>query len=376
MGGVLLITNILAPYRIPVFRELNRELSGKLLVVCVAETEAKRNWEIPRDGFPFGYRILKSGLVPRTVAGQTSVAHKMWSVLREEHPAVIISGGYNHLPAWLAYAYAQLRWVRFLLWVESNARDLRPSTRLREWLKRRIVRGADGIVVPGRASAEYVKSLGADGAKIYVAPNAVDNDFFSKEAARVQVPRERARRRLPARLLLFVGYLVREKGIYDLLEAFRVVSQVLPDVGLLVVGDGPERPALAGTCEERQIARVYFEGFRQRAEIPLYYALADLLVVPTYSDTWGLVVNEAFACGVPAVVSRAAGACDDLIVEGETGFAVEPGNVGELADKVLRLLKDEALRARMSGNCRRLMQKYSAEACAHGLVAAVTGMRE
>ncbi len=375
MSRVLLITNILAPYRIPVFCELNRALAGKLSVVCVAETEAKRSWEIHRNGFPFDYRILKPGLMPKTLAEQNSVARRMWSVLQEVRPEAIISGGYNHLPAWMAYLYARLRRVRFLLWVESNANDLRKASRLRECLKRRIVQGADGIVVPGQASAEYARLLGAAREKIYIAPNAVDNDFFAQEAARVDVARERARRGFPAKLLLFVGRLVREKGVHEFLGAFQKVSQEMQDVGLVILGDGPERKALERICEQRQMTHVYFEGFRQQEELPYFYALADLLVFPTRSDPWGLVVNEAFACGVPAIVSRVAGACQDLIMEGETGFAVEPGDVEELASKILRLLRDKVLRAQMSRNCRRLIEKYSVQACAQGLLSAIQNTR-
>jgi glycosyltransferase involved in cell wall biosynthesis len=109
--------------------------------------------------------------------------------------------------------------------------------------------------------------------------------------------------------------------------------------------------------------------------MPYFYALADVLVLPTFSDTWGLVVNEAFACGVPAVVSRVAGACDDLIIDGETGFAVTPGDPAELADRILQISKDPDLRLRMSANCRALVRKYSPDACAAGLLSCIGGPR-
>ena len=110
--------------------------------------------------------------------------------------------------------------------------------------------------------------------------------------------------------------------------------------------------------------------------MPYSYALADVLALPTFSDPWGLVVNEAFACGVPAVVSRVAGACDDLIIDGETGFAVTPGDAAELADRILRILKEPALRSRMKANCRTLIKKNSTEACAQGLLVAALGAHD
>ncbi len=371
MSRVVLLTNILAPYRVPVFSELNRELDGQLTVVLVAETEAQRQWKIRRDGLPFKCRILKPGLMPRGLAEQTAAARRMWGVLGEEQPSAIVSGGYDYLPAWVAYGYARLRGIRFLLWVESNLHDLRKTSGLRERLKRRIVRGADGIIVPGQASAAYARSLGATEAKIYFAPNAVDGDFFAREAGHFDAARERARRGLPARLLLYVGRLVREKGVYDLLEAFRIVIQTLPDVGLVIVGDGPERAALEEICEQQQIAQVYFEGFRQQEELPYYYALADLLVFPTHSDPWGLVINEAFSCGLPVVASRVAGASADLVREGQTGAVVEPRQPVQLAAAIVRLLGNPQHLCHMGLECRRVIQQFSPVACARGIAIAL-----
>jgi glycosyltransferase involved in cell wall biosynthesis len=109
--------------------------------------------------------------------------------------------------------------------------------------------------------------------------------------------------------------------------------------------------------------------------MPAYYPLADVVVLPTFSDTWGWVVNEAFACGVPAIVSRAAGACDDLIIDGETGYSMEPGNAEELADRILRLLKNDELRSSMGTKARQLIERYSIERLAETLLAAATGAR-
>jgi D-inositol-3-phosphate glycosyltransferase len=131
---------------------------------------------------------------------------------------------------------------------------------------------------------------------------------------------------------------------------------------------------MEGFCRQACLDRVYFAGAQQYDDMPFFYALADLLVLPTYSDPYGYVVVEAFACGVPAIVSRVAGVCDDFIVDGETGFAIPPGDAEELAQRISKLLEDDILRARMSANCRRMAETYSPEACAEGLQAAGTGI--
>ncbi|MGH9440392.1 MAG: glycosyltransferase family 4 protein, partial [Terriglobia bacterium] len=218
-----------------------------------------------------------------------------------------------------------------------------------------------------------VRRLGAREERILMAPFGGDYETFGREALKVDSLQEKRGRGFPAKLILYSGRLVRAKGVFVLLEAFRQVAQKFPDAGLLVVGNGPESTAMKELCRRTDLDRVFFEGSQNYQHMPYYYALADVLALPTFSDPWGFVVNEAFACGVPAIVSRVAGACDDLIVDGETGFLVEPGDADGLADRILSLLKDSVLRSRMGANCRKLVANYSADACASGLLAAAMG---
>jgi glycosyltransferase involved in cell wall biosynthesis len=204
---------------------------------------------------------------------------------------------------------------------------------------------------------------------------SADNEYFAREASKVRREEEKRRLGYPSHLILYSGRLHEKKGVFVLLQAFGGIFKELPDVGLLVVGHGPEQKSMEDSCRRANLKQVYFLGARQYQEMPYFYALADVLALPTFSDTWGMVVNEAFACGVPAVVSDVAGACDDLIVDGETGFAVKPGDPVELADRILQILKDPALRLRMGANCRSLIQKYSPQACAQGLLDAAQGVR-
>jgi glycosyltransferase involved in cell wall biosynthesis len=183
---------------------------------------------------------------------------------------------------------------------------------------------------------------------------------------------EKKSRGWPQRLILFAGRLVGEKGVFVLLDAYRQLSQSLDDVGLLFVGDGPAHREMVAFCREASLPAVFFGGEQDYDRMPLFYALAEVLVLPTFSDAYGYVVVEAFACGVPAIVSNVAGVCDDFIRDGETGFAVEPGDAAELARRIRQVLQEDGLRARMSANCRRMVEGYSPEACAEALLAAVS----
>lgn len=371
-GGLALLTNIPAPFRLPALNQLARLKGTQFQVWFIAASEPKRWWRIPVEEMNFDWKFLTKDSDATSLLTATKASATVIAFLARSRPKAVICGGYNSLPAWVTFAWCKLFRRRFVLWSESTARDQRQPGKLRDWLKRFFVSRVDAFAAQGKASAAYAKQLGLGEDRIFVAPFGGDNEVFAREAGEVDAAQEKKLLGFPPRLILFSGRLSREKGAFVLLEAFRQIASELLDTGLLFVGHGPEREAMEHFCQTRGVEHVYFVGPQQHDRMPYYYALADVFVLPSFSDPWGFVVNEAFACGLPAVVSRAAGVCDDLIVEGETGFAVDPGNVKELADKILGLLKDEELRARMSENCRRLIQKYSAVGCAQGLLAAAT----
>jgi glycosyltransferase involved in cell wall biosynthesis len=285
-------------------------------------------------------------------------------------PRAIICGGYDSLAAWVCFLWCKIFRRRFVLWLESTARDARKPGRVKNWLKKILVSRADGIAAAGKATVDYVKGLGATPEQIFLAPMSTDNQLFAQEAEKVQREEEKRKLGYPRRLILYSGRLDRKKGVYTLLHAFAIISRELPDAGLLIAGHGPEQGEMEAFCCGASLRHVYFLGARPYHEMPSVYALADVLALPTFSDTWGMVVNEAFACGVPAVVSSVAGSCDDLIKDGETGFAVRAGDPVELADRILQILRDPELRTRLGANCRSLIQKYSPQACAQGLLEA------
>ncbi len=368
-----LVTNIPAPYRVPVWNHLARLAEGRLVVCFTAADDRRRSWTVPAEEMRFEWRFLTIGAGSSRLFSELYAGAAMLGFLIRSRPESVICGGYDSVAAWVCFAWSKATRHRFVLWLESTTRGQRGPDALKRWLKRLIVSRADAIAASGQATVEYVRHLGAREERIFIAPFGGDYEGFAREAAKVDATREKERRGWPARLVLYSGRLVHEKGVFVLLEAFRRVAAELPDVGLLIVGHGPEQKAMEEWCRRSGLERVYFAGAQQYKRMPHFYALADVLALPTFSDRWGFVLNEAFACGVPAIVSRMAGACEDLIVEGETGFTVGPGDAQELAAKLLRLLGDEPLRLRMSANCRRLIRHYSAEACAEGLLLAASG---
>ena len=369
----VILTEIIAPYRIPVFNALDSRDGVDLHAIFLAETdEAIRQWRIYTDEIRFSYEVLPSW---RWRARKHSLLlnRGLRSAFDAVCPQTILCGGYNYPASWEALWWARRRQARFVLWTESNQRDQRSGRAAVEWLKRYFVRSCTAFVVPGKSSFAYLRTLGVDKQVIFTAPNAVDNTFFAIRArnARAHAAELREKLGLPSRFILFVGRLVPEKGVFDLLEGYaKLESGLRSQVGLVFAGDGICKEELARRAKQIRPGTVCFPGFAQREDLAGLYALAEALVLPTHTDTWGLVVNEAMACGLPIIVSSVAGCSADLVEDGWNGYVVPPRDSEKLSVAIASLLRQSELKRQMSARSLERIQNYSPEACADGLAAA------
>jgi glycosyltransferase involved in cell wall biosynthesis len=373
---LVIVTEIIAPYRIPVFNALAKRPDVDLHITFLAETDAAlRQWPIYRSEISFSHQVLPSW---RWRAGSRNLLlnRGLGAALRQAAPGVIICGGYNYPASWQALHWARRNRVEFVLWSESNGRDARAGNAWVERTKAFFLRRCDRFAVPGRAARQYLRELGCEEARILDAPNAVDNRLFASQAESVRRDAAgfRERMKLPRRFILFVGRLVPEKGIFDLLEAYaRLEMPLRAEIGLVYAGDGRSRHELMRQAEQIAPGAVVFPGFAEREKLSALYALAEALVLPTHSDTWGLVVNEAMACGLPVIVSDVAGCSMDLVEHGWNGYVVPARDAEKLAVAMDRLLRDSEQRQRMSEHSLERIQAYSPEACAEGLAATLPG---
>jgi glycosyltransferase involved in cell wall biosynthesis len=372
---IAILTEIIAPYRIPVFNALARHPGIDLHVIFLAETDEKlREWEIYKDEIRFSYEVLASW---RWRAGRHNLLlnRGLRSSLKRFNPRVILCGGYNYVASWEALWWARRNDVEFVLWSESNGEDARRGRPWTEMLKRYFLRHCDRFVVPGKASLRYLTSLECAESAIVTAPNAVDNELFAARAAgaRAHAAEFRERLGLPTRFILFVGRVVEEKGVFDLLEAYaKLESELRSQVALVYAGDGASRRELEQLAGRVKPGTVCFPGFAQRDDLGGFYGLAEMLVLPTHSDPWGLVVNEAMACGLPIIVTSVAGCAADLVEDGWNGYVVPPRDVDGLGTAIDAILRDSQLRNEMGAHSEERIREFSPEVCAGGLATAAS----
>ncbi|MGB7600054.1 MAG: glycosyltransferase family 4 protein [Candidatus Sulfotelmatobacter sp.] len=371
---LVIVTEIIAPYRIPVLNALAQRAEIELEVIFLSENDPSlREWKVYKHEIKFNYRVLPSW---RQRLGRYNllINRGVRAALSAIKPNVVLCGGYNYLASWSAARWVRSRRVPLLLWSESTAWDRRRGYPLVEFMKARFLKSCEAFVVPGRSSFEYLTDLGIAPQRIFTAPNAVDTALFSNlvETARRNESQVRSRHRLPSRYFLYVGRLVKDKGVFELLEAYaQLEAEIRCNVGLVLAGTGSDSRKLVERAAKISPGAIQFLGFVHREELPEMYAFADALIFPTHSDPWGLVVNEAMACSLPVILTSVAGCASDLVQDGQNGFVIPPRDVAQLARAMARLAEDSARRAAMGRRGRERIEANSPDAWAKGMLDAV-----
>ena len=369
----IILTEIISPYRIPPFNYLAQDEEIDLTVFFFAETESRRSWLVEKEKIQFNYKVLWGLQLGKSYQSapvflNPDVIYQLW----KQQPDVIICGGWHHFTHWLALMYAQMTKTPLLIWSESTLRDERVVSNIKDKLKAWIVNQADGYIVPGKAQKDYLVDLKAREDRIYIAPNAVDSNFFTCETQRYRQQKTMWKDKLGINgcVILYVGRLIDEKGIPELLEAFTKLSPH-NQVTLIIVGDGSRSQDYHLFCQQNQLNNVVFTGFQPQTALPQYYGIADIFVFPTKSDPWGLVLNEAMAAGLPIICSDAAGAAPDLVVNGKNGYLVPVRDVKKLSEALQILVEDESLREKMGLYSQEIIANYTPQKMALGLKEAI-----
>jgi glycosyltransferase involved in cell wall biosynthesis len=338
---IALLTEVAAPYRAPMFRALAERV--ELRVFFLGSVDPRRAYEAPERGLGFDWEVLP-GVELRRGPRWAVLSRGVVRALRSFRPDVVIVGGWNQPAFWQALGWSLVRRVPVVCWVESTLRDARSRSAPGERAKRAFLHACAAVLVPGRAAEEYVLALGVEPGRIETGPNAVPRDASVTKSDTVSGVR-----------LLCVGRLAPEKGIDVLLRAV----EGLP-VEVEIAGNG--------TPPREHPENVRFLGWVEPSELRELYARADVFVLPSLSEPWGMVLNEAAAAGLPLVATDAVGAAHDLIEDGVNGFVVPAGDAVALREAIAKLVDDPELRARAARRSHELAAGFTPERWADAVV--------
>jgi glycosyltransferase involved in cell wall biosynthesis len=277
---------------------------------------------------------------------------------------LVIMPGYHRAEYWAMLVVCIVLRRKRAVFCDSTSID-RPKVAWREWAKRWFFVWCNGFFCYGIRSKEYLMSYGVSESKIAyrcqaaALPHGYGVDkvlahYRSNWHGRADEPR-----------FLYVGRLSIEKGLDDLFAAFCILQRRLPGARLDFVGAGPLADDLKKRATKLNMTHaISFLGSKSLDEIATLFQTCTALVLPSHSEPWGLVVNEALSYGCPVVVSSACGCVPDLVREGVTGYAFEAGDTDDLVkalDSVRHLSNDRQAVAR---NCLELVADYTPERAA------------
>jgi len=362
---VALVSPEPTPYRSPLLDRVASRPEVDLTVIYAAQTVAGRTWKVE----PRHYAVFLSGVrVPglhRALRHDYPLTLGIGRALRNAGPDVVVVSGWSTFASQAAIAWSRAHRIPYLLLVESH--DLGPRARWRRFVKGAVVpplvRGAAGVLVVGTAARESVLARGARADRVRVFANTVDIEAWIERAGRL-APRD------PDAdvVVLSVGRLVPEKGLDVLLRA---IAQTRDErLRLVIAGDGPEGARLAALARELGV-RLAIRGNLPEDALAAEYVAADIFALLSPRETWGVVVNEAAASGLPLVLSDRVGAAYDLLRDGENGFLVPAGDVGAAAVALARLAGDPALRRAAGAHSREFVREWGYEPSVENFVAAV-----
>ena len=328
-----------------------------------SEFHARLAWDIPLlYGYP--YQINRSLRLPFF---ESSATNRLPLGLFDElskttYDAVLVSG-YATPAAWSAIVAARRTGTPIIMRGETHRRL--PRRRLFGAAKRvflpRLLRSVAGFLAIGQWNRDYWLSLGVPEKQIEMAYYAVDNDYFAERVTATEAASRNLRRALgvsdATTVFVFCGKLIPRKGLEDLIAGVVSLRERHVDCALLVIGAGPLRPPLEQLAA-RAKGSIRFVGFVNQADLPMHYAAADVCVVPSLQEAWGLVANEAMACGLPCILSDAVGAGPDLVVGRDTGLLFRAGDREDL-ERVLELATNRDLRMHWRGNIARVLEQHS-----------------
>lgn len=303
-------------------------------------------------------------------------------VLRAGYFDAVLVMGWHYRSSWQTIVACWRAGIPVMIRGDSHLRT--PRSRMKVGIKRaihgRFIPRFDACLAAGTWSREYFLHYGASPERVFIVPHAPDHDFLSDKTTQLLPRRSDLRSHWSlsrgSTVFLLAGKLLPRKRPLDLIRAASAARGLGANIELLVVGDGPLRAICQEEAQNLGVP-VTWAGFLNQTAIPSAYVASDALVLPSDgSETWGLVVDEAMACGLPCIVSDQVGCGPDLVVAGQTGHVYRMGDITALAQLLVRHSGDRSRLAQMGDAARAHEYRYSYQPSVDAVVDALDAVTE
>jgi glycosyltransferase involved in cell wall biosynthesis len=377
-------------YQAPLLRRISQEPDIELTVLFASNFSVHQyvdkgfgvdvKWDVPLvDGYDHEFLpvIWDKRRTGRATQFNYGIFSRLLGNKRQAGFDVLWVHGYSTLNALQGMLVAKMLGIPVLLRAESRL-TLTEKTGLKSDAKtlffdllRHFV---DGVLPIGSSNAAYWRHYLGEGVPQFLMPYAVDNDYFQKQCREASSKRNDLLKQLnldeSRPIILFASKLQNRKHCGDLLEAYLKLSPgkgLEPEPYLVIVGDGEERNALEQRAMESGFSSVRFCGFRNQSELPAFFNIATVFVLPSLNEPWGLIVNEVMNAGKAVIVSDDVGCQPDLISDGVEGCVFPAGNIAALTDALRRVLGQRSTADTMGKRALERINQWNYEEDVRGL---------
>jgi glycosyltransferase involved in cell wall biosynthesis len=255
------------------------------------------------------------------------IQHKLFKKLDEIKPDVIIGGSIVFFAGALGLRWCKEHNKHFIMFDDGKTSDIKRNL-LVQYIKDKIISEVDALWLPSEDYDVEYDGVFNKPTIYFHGYNTIDNQIFKIDGEK----------KFDHKVIICVARLVEIKNIDNLLKAWRLVEDKNHDYTLLLIGSGPEHDKLIKLKDELQLKHVDFAGVIANTEIPKYLFNSDAFILASFAESWGLVVNEAMAAGLPMLISKKINAATALIKEGGNGYLFDPYNINEIAGKILKFI--------------------------------------
>ena len=351
---VLFLTNIPSPYRVDFFNELGKKCELTVLYETRHAGDREDKWfsnkakyfnEVYLDGKQLGI--------------DNAFSMKVIKYLKDRHYDFIVVGGYSTPTGMLAICYMKLKKIPFIL--NCDVGLIKDDNFLKSKIKKFFIGGAKAYLSTANDADKYLVHYGAKKEKIYRYPFTSIHKTEVLERPVSYEEKKKIRKQLgiqEEKVIVSVGQFIHRKGFDILLKSCKEISS---NTGIYIIGGNVVPCEYLEIIKKLKLEHVHFIDFLKKEELLKYCKAADIFVLPTREDIWGLVINEAMACGLPIITTNKCVAGLELIKDNENGFIIPVSNITELSDKINVILNDKNLQLKISYNNLDKIKEYTIE---------------
>lgn len=347
---VLFFTNIPSPYRVDFFNELGKKVELTVAFERKTATDRDDSWYSQKFIF-FNAKFLKV----RQIKEESSFGFDAVRLLKKQNYDLVVFDGYSSPTMIFAIAYCRRKKKNYLISFDGILKQ--KDGGLLRLLKKYLFGRAKGVLFSNMSAEKYLSTYNK---RLYLYPFT---SLFERDIV-ASLPSLEGKRSLRKKLGLVEEKIVVSVGRFITVKGFDIAINSLhhlsDNVGLYLIGGRPTEEYLQ-LIEQQKADRIHFVDFMDKNALNEYYQAADLLIMPTRGDVWGLVVNEAMANGLPIVSSDRCVAAVELVKEGENGYIVPVDDEKALAEAINKVLENEETKLQMSQASLEIIRAYTFE---------------